>query len=63
MSAMVFDQFAPLTDREAVAMTVLDGLDLADVYDLTIGDGLAQAVRWIDLQEQTQLARAVGVLR
>lgn len=63
MSAMVYDQFAPLTDREHATMTVLEGLDLADVYDLTIGDGFARAVRWIDLEEQTQLARAVGVLR
>lgn len=63
MTAMVYDQFAPLTDREAATLSVLDGLDLADVYDLTIGDGLAQAIRWIDLEEQTRLARAVGVLR
>lgn len=61
--SVVFDQFAPQTDREAATSVVLDGLDLADVYDLTIGNGLAQAVRWIDLEEQVQLARAVGVLR
>lgn len=60
MTVMLYDQ---QTDTEQAVTDQLDGLDLADVYDLTIGDGLAQAIRWIDLEEQTRLARAVGVLR
>ena len=60
MSAFLYDQ---QTDTEQMVTDQLDGLDLADVYDLTIGAGLAQAIRWIDLEEQTRLARAVGVLR
>lgn len=58
MSALLYDQ---QTDREQAVADQLDGLDLAHLYEFS--QGLAEAVRYLDWLELTELARAVKVLR
>jgi len=58
MSLMLYDQ---QTDTEQMVTDQLDGLDLADVYEFS--QGMAEAVRYLDWLELTELARAVQVLR